>query len=101
MFALGMGYRDILSHVQEMYGIEISETTITGVTGQLKLPPYSPELNPIEQVWQWLRQRHLSNKVFNGYEDIVDSCTNAWNTFRKNVDTVKFICSREWIKLTE
>ena len=35
MFALGMSYRDIRSHVQEMYGIEISEATITGVTDQL------------------------------------------------------------------
>ncbi|KZN47115.1 hypothetical protein N482_10605 [Pseudoalteromonas luteoviolacea NCIMB 1942] len=35
MFALGMSYRDIRSHVQEMYGIEISEATITGITDQL------------------------------------------------------------------
>lgn len=67
----------------------------------IKLPPYSPELNPIEQVWQWLRQRHLSNRTFKGYEDIVDACSNAWNTFRQNIDTVKSICSRDWIKLTD
>jgi len=30
----------------------------------IKLPPYSPELNPIEQVWQWLRQHHLANRCF-------------------------------------
>ena len=35
MFALGMSYRDIRGHVQEMYGIEVSEATITGVTDQL------------------------------------------------------------------
>jgi transposase len=44
----------------------------------LKLPPYSPELNPIEQVWSWLRQHHLANRVFSGYEDIVDACSKAW-----------------------
>jgi transposase len=43
----------------------------------IKLPLYSPELNPIEQVWQWLRQRHLSNRKFKNYEDIMDSCTDA------------------------
>ncbi len=32
----------------------------------LKLPPYSPELNPIEQVWSWLRQHHLANRCFEG-----------------------------------
>jgi hypothetical protein len=30
----------------------------------IKLSPYSPELNPIEQVWSWLRQRHLANRCF-------------------------------------
>jgi len=44
-----------------------------------KLPSYSPELNPIEQVWGWLRQRHLANRCFKGYEDIVDACSQAWN----------------------
>ena len=48
----------------------------------IKLPPYSPELNPIEQVWQWLRQHHISNRKFTGYESIVDACTVAWNAFR-------------------
>ena len=38
----------------------------------IKLPPYSPELNPIEQVWQWLRQRCLSNRIFKGYDEIVE-----------------------------
>ncbi len=47
----------------------------------LKLPPYSPELNPIEQVWSWLRQRHLANRCFKGYEEIVDACSQAWNDF--------------------
>ncbi len=34
----------------------------------IKLPPYSPELNPIEQVWQWLRQNELANRCFKGYK---------------------------------
>ena len=33
----------------------------------IKLPPYSSELNPIEQVWSWLRQHHLANRCFQGY----------------------------------
>ncbi|WP_299011985.1 transposase, partial [uncultured Shewanella sp.] len=47
----------------------------------LKLPPYSPELNPIEQVWQWLRQHCLANRCFRNYDDIVDNVCRAWNTF--------------------
>lgn len=34
----------------------------------LKLPPYSPELNPIEQVWQYIKQHWLSNRCFDSYE---------------------------------
>ena len=38
---------------------------------RVKLPAYSPELNPVEQIWQWLRQNELANKCFDGYEDII------------------------------
>lgn len=62
----------------------------------LKLPPYSPELNPIEQVWSWLRQHYLANRVFSGYEDIVDACSNAWNTFIADTSRVVSTCSRKW-----
>lgn len=66
----------------------------------IKLPPYSPELNPIEQVWQWLRQNKLGNRCFKSYEDIVDSCSRAWNDFIKDKPRVKKLCSRDWIRLT-
>lgn len=65
----------------------------------IKLPPYSPELNPMEQVWQWLRQHCLSNRVFNGYEDIVDQVSHAWNDFIADMARVKNLCSRNWINL--
>ncbi|WP_443020111.1 IS630 family transposase [Shewanella sp. MTB7] len=66
----------------------------------IKLPPYSPELNPIEQVWGWMRQRHLANRCFANYEDIVEQCTQAWNSFISDIDTVKNLCNRSWINLT-
>ncbi|EML0300578.1 hypothetical protein [Vibrio parahaemolyticus] len=37
----------------------------------IKLSPYSPELNPIGQVWRWLRQRDLANQFFTDYHDII------------------------------
>ena len=45
----------------------------------LTLPPYSPELNPIENIWQFLRQNHLANRVFESYDSIVAACCDAWN----------------------
>ena len=63
----------------------------------IPLPPYSPELNPMEQVWEWIKQNHLSNLTFNNYEDIVDKLSIAWNDFSNNVDLVKSVCCRSWI----
>ena len=59
----------------------------------IKLPPYSPELNPIEQVWQWLRQNELANWCFKGYDDIVDKCIRAWSSFISNPSRVMKLCS--------
>ena len=67
----------------------------------IKLPPYSPELNPIEQVWQWLRQNELANRCFKGYDDIVEQCSRAWNSFIDDVDRVKNLCARDWIQLVD
>lgn len=65
----------------------------------LKLPAYSPELNPVEQVWQWLKQNYLSNRCYSGYEAIVDASCEAWNVFASRVDLVKSIGTREWAKI--
>lgn len=65
----------------------------------MKLPPYSPELNPIEQVWSWLRQHHLANRCFSGYDDIVDASSIAWNDFVSDVKRVTKMCSRDWLEV--
>ena len=66
----------------------------------IKLPPYSPELNSIEQVWSWMRQHFLANRVFTDNEDIVDSVCEAWNIFTESAERVTRMCSREWANLT-
>ncbi|HHK8464762.1 TPA: transposase [Vibrio parahaemolyticus] len=43
----------------------------------IKLSSYSPELNPIEQVWRWLRQRYLANQPFTDYHDIISKVYDA------------------------
>jgi hypothetical protein len=40
----------------------------------LELPPYSPELNPVERVWHYLRSHWLANSVFRSLADIMDAC---------------------------
>ena len=43
------------------------------------LPPYAPQLNPVERVWLYLRERHLSHRLLGGYDAIVDALCRAWN----------------------
>lgn len=65
----------------------------------MHIPPYSPELNPIEQVWAWLRSNDLANLTFKNYDDIVEQVSKGWNNFRLQVDQVKSLCKREWANL--
>ena len=65
----------------------------------LKLPPYSPELNPTEQVWSLLRQHHLANRCFSGYDDIVEACSIAWIDFVSGAKRVTKMCSRDWLEV--
>lgn len=64
----------------------------------LHLPPYSPELNPVENVWQYLRQNQLSNRGFASYDTIVDTCCAAWNALMAAPLRIKSIASRPWVK---
>ena len=100
---------------------EISQTVVPGVPavviidgagwhkpgGRLKLPenistlvlpPYSPELNPQENVWQFLRQNDLFNRIFETYAAIVDASCTAWNALVSQPDWITSIASRDWAK---
>jgi transposase len=48
----------------------------------LPLPAYSPELNPVERVWLYLRERFLSHRLLNGYAAVLDAACKAWNALR-------------------
>jgi len=62
----------------------------------LPLPPRSPELNPQENVWQFLRQRYLSNRVFLTFDDIVDAVCDAWNRLIDEPNRITSIGTRPW-----
>ncbi len=62
----------------------------------LPLPPRSPELNPVENIWQFLRENWLSNRVFKGYEEIVAHCCEAWNELMDQPWRIRSIGHREW-----
>ncbi len=62
----------------------------------LHLPPYSPELNPVENIWQYLRQNHLSNRVFATDDAINDACM----ALMKMPGRIRSIATRSWIQIS-
>ena len=64
----------------------------------LPLPPYSPELNPQENIWQFLRQNYLANRVYETCAELVDACCEAWNDLIATPQRITSIASREWAK---
>src|SRR4051794_4798946 len=60
------------------------------------LPPKCPELNPAENVWQFMRDNWLSNRVFASYTDLVDHCCEAWNKLIERPWTIMSIGLRDW-----
>jgi hypothetical protein len=66
----------------------------------LPLPAKSPELNPTENIWQFLRQNKLSNRDFGGYEAIVDAACEAWNSIVADPARITSIGTRQWAVIT-
>ena len=56
----------------------------------------SPELNPVENIWQFLRDNWLSNRVFKSYDDLVDHCCAAWNKLVDQPWRIMSIGLRAW-----
>ena len=60
------------------------------------LPSRAPELNPVENIWQYLRQNWLSNSVFDTYADVVDAACDAWRKLIGQPETITSIGTRQW-----
>ena len=60
------------------------------------LPSRAPELNPVENVWQYLRQNWISNTVFENYDTIVDAACDAWRKLTAKPETITSIGMRDW-----
>ena len=65
----------------------------------LTLPPYSPELNPVGNVWQYLRAIWLAISAFDIDDAILDASCSAWNRFATDPGTITSITARSWAKV--
>jgi transposase len=66
----------------------------------LTLPPYSPELNPVENVWHYLRANWPAISVPDSGDAILDACCTAWNRFANDPKTVTSITERSWAQVS-
>jgi transposase len=69
---------------------------VPGNISLVPLPPKCPELNPVENVWQFIRDNWLSNRVFRCYDDIVTHCCEAWNKLTDQPWRIISIGLRHW-----
>jgi len=65
----------------------------------LRLPPYAPELNPVENIWAYLRPNHFAHQVWETYEAILDACCTGWNALMKLPDVIRSIGKRDWAEV--
>jgi transposase len=59
------------------------------------LPAYSPELNPVERIWLYLREEFLTHCVFNSMDEIITACCEAWNSL--TAERLRSLCNYPWI----
>ena len=62
------------------------------------LPPYSPELNPMERVWLYLRERFLSLRILHSTDAIIDASCDAWMRLVAERDRLRSLCAYPWIE---
>lgn len=107
--AMQLHLDEISKHVaREAHAVVLMDRAGWHSTGKLSvpknitiilLPSKSPELNPVENVWQYLRANWLSNRTFETYDDIVDAACRAWNNLIDRPDIITSIGRREWANI--
>jgi hypothetical protein len=85
-------------------GVSAEEPTNAGANDRIgvpdvSLPPRSPELNGQENVWQFMRQNWLSNRVSQCFDDMVGHCCDAWNTLVEQPWKIMSLAGRAWAEI--
>jgi transposase len=70
---------------------------VPGNVSLIRLPPYSPELNPVENLWHYLRSHHWSNRVYEGYEGLQEEAIRSVRAVCQDIERLKTICNAEYV----
>src|SRR5829696_640371 len=91
---------EVSTAAMEVFLAELALTVPPNLT-LVHPPPYSPELNPVERVWEHLRDRWLSHRVLaGGYEAVVDAACAAWNALRAEPGRLRSLTSYPWLPMS-
>lgn len=113
MALLFIGTASIQLHIQEIssrvargaHAVVLLDRAGWHTTDKLKLPrdvsliflpSRAPDLNPVENIWQFLRANWLSNTVFDSVDHIIDAACSAWNSLTALPETIRSIRLRKW-----
>lgn len=69
------------------------DLSIPSNIGLLYQPPYSPELNPVEHIWDEIREKNFTNKIFNSIEQVIDKLSDALMSLSNDKSKVKSMCN--------
>jgi transposase len=64
----------------------------------IELPPYSPELNPVENLWHYLRSHYWSNRTYPNYDSLMQAAAHAWRQSCLNPETIKTVCAAPYLQ---
>jgi transposase len=74
-----------------------SDLVVPGNVSLIRLPPYSPELNPVENLWHYLRSHHWSNREYEGYQGLEEEAVRSLNAVCQDAEKLKTICNADYI----
>jgi len=100
---------EISRHVAEgAHAVLLLDRAGWHTTGKLRMPANitpilrpsrAPELNPVENIWQYMRANWLSNRVFETYDAIIDAACEAWRKLIAQPQTITSIGLRDWANI--
>lgn len=62
------------------------------------LPPYSPQLNPVEHIWDYIREtKKFNNRIFNSIDEVMDNLSEALNQIGNEREIIKSLCNFKWL----
>jgi transposase len=75
-----------------------SDLVVPSNVSLIQLPPYSPELNPVENLWHYLRAHHWSNRPYRDYDELQEEAVRSLCAVREDVETIKTVCNAPYIR---